>query len=96
MGDKLVAHWGQLKAAPEAFEENNAKWLKSTIAQCVDGEPEISYEDVDTSMIRPRPRLYGLDGAEVIEEVWKERMEVRASSAGAEAPETTSPERMES
>ena len=33
-------------------------------------EPEITYEDVDTSLITPRPRLYGLVGAENIEEVW--------------------------
>ena len=37
------------------------------------GEPTLSYEDVDTSLIPPRPRLYGLVGAEMIEEVWKER-----------------------
>ncbi len=58
----------------DRFEENTAKWLKSTIAVCgADGEPEISYQDVDTSLIPPRPRLYGLVGGEVIEEVWKER-----------------------
>ena len=32
-----------------------------------------SYEEVDTSLIPPRPRLYGLVGGEVIEEVWKAR-----------------------
>ena len=34
-----------------------------------------TYEDVDTTLITPRPRLYGLVGAEVIEEVWKERQQ---------------------
>ncbi|MFV1967510.1 MAG: succinate dehydrogenase flavoprotein subunit [Pirellulaceae bacterium] len=81
----------QAEAWCDRFQENNRKWLKSTIAQHVDGEPEIRYEDVDTSMIPPRPRLYGLAGAEVIEEVWKERMEVRAGSAGTEASEASSP-----
>jgi succinate dehydrogenase / fumarate reductase flavoprotein subunit len=58
----------------DRFEENTRRWLKSTIARCdADGNPQISYEDVDTSLIRPRPRLYGLVGGEVIEEVWKER-----------------------
>jgi succinate dehydrogenase / fumarate reductase flavoprotein subunit len=33
----------------------------------------MSYEDVDTSLIPPRPRLYGLVGAEIITEVFKER-----------------------
>ncbi len=58
----------------DAFEAKNNKWLKTTIAS-VDksGEPKLSYEDVDTSIIPPRPRLYGLVGAEVIEEVWSER-----------------------
>jgi succinate dehydrogenase / fumarate reductase flavoprotein subunit len=45
----------------------------------------MSYEDVDTSIIPPRPRLYGLVGADVIEEVWKER-----SAAKAKSPELAS------
>ncbi len=56
------------------FEAETKMWLKSTIARLnAEGEPELSYEDVDTSLIPPRPRLYGLVGAEVIEEVWKSR-----------------------
>jgi succinate dehydrogenase / fumarate reductase flavoprotein subunit len=66
----------------DRFAENTQKWLKSTIAKCgADGSPQISYQDVDTSLIRPRPRLYGLVGAEAIEEVWKAR----------EAAETATP-----
>jgi succinate dehydrogenase / fumarate reductase flavoprotein subunit len=58
----------------DAFEEKNRKWLKTTIAEFdAEGNPTLRYEDVDTSLIPPRPRLYGLVGAEVIEEVWKER-----------------------
>jgi succinate dehydrogenase / fumarate reductase flavoprotein subunit len=54
------------------------------VAACrPDGEPDISYQDVDTSLIPPRPRLYGLVGGEEIEEVWKERQ--RAAGAGEEA-----------
>jgi succinate dehydrogenase / fumarate reductase flavoprotein subunit len=64
----------QANAWCDAFEAKNKKWLKSTIATFdKSGEPTLSYEDVDTSLIPPRPRLYGLVGAEVIEEVWKER-----------------------
>ncbi|PIQ96090.1 MAG: succinate dehydrogenase flavoprotein subunit [Nitrospinae bacterium CG11_big_fil_rev_8_21_14_0_20_56_8] len=40
------------------FEENNRKWLKTTIANYQDGEPRISYEEVDTSVVVPRPRKY--------------------------------------
>lgn len=42
----------------ERFEANNDKWLKTTIATYKDGEPEITYEAVDTSLIKPRPRKY--------------------------------------
>jgi succinate dehydrogenase / fumarate reductase flavoprotein subunit len=58
----------------DAFDEKNRKWLKTTIATFdAGGEPQLSYEDVDTSLIPPRPRLYGLVGAEVVEDVWKSR-----------------------
>lgn len=40
------------------FEENNKKWLKSTIAVHKDGQPDITYEDVNTSLVTPRPRKY--------------------------------------
>jgi succinate dehydrogenase / fumarate reductase flavoprotein subunit len=60
----------------DTFEANNERWLKSTIATWnrTSLQPDITYEDVDTSLIPPRPRLYGLAGAEEIEQVWKERM----------------------
>jgi len=58
----------------DRFEANNRKWLKSTIATCTaGGEPSLSYEDVNTSLIPPRPRLYGLAGGDIIEQVWKQR-----------------------
>lgn len=58
----------------DRFEANNQKWLKSTIATwSSDGEPRITYEEVDTSLLPPRPRLYGIVGGDIIEQVWKER-----------------------
>jgi succinate dehydrogenase / fumarate reductase flavoprotein subunit len=57
----------------DRFQENCRKYLKSSVASWGETEPDIVYEDVDTSLIPPRPRLYGLVGAEVIDEVWKER-----------------------
>lgn len=58
----------------DRFAENNRRWLKSTIAELDrDGEPQITYEDVDTSLIPPRPRLYGVVGGDIIEQVWRER-----------------------
>ena len=60
----------------DQFEEKNNKFLKTTVATYNgDGDPHLAYEDVDTSLIPPRPRLYGLVGAEVIEEVWNERQQ---------------------
>ena len=67
----------------DRFEENTRRWLKSTIAKHgADGHPEITYEDIDTSLLPPRPRLYGLVGGEVIEEVWKERAARKAATNG--------------
>jgi succinate dehydrogenase / fumarate reductase flavoprotein subunit len=66
----------------DRFEANNKKWLKTTIATLDGEEPVLTYEDVDTSLIPPRPRLYGLVGAELIEEVWKERQAKRDAQAG--------------
>jgi succinate dehydrogenase / fumarate reductase flavoprotein subunit len=67
----------------DAFEENNRKYLRSTIADYDNDakQPQLSYEDVDTSLIPPRPRLYGLVGADIIEEVWKERSAKKADGA---------------
>lgn len=66
----------------DRFDENTKKWCKSTIAVLgADGEPQITYEEVDTTLITPRPRLYGLVGAEIIEQVWKERQAAKAKSA---------------
>jgi succinate dehydrogenase / fumarate reductase flavoprotein subunit len=59
----------------DRFAENNRKWLKSTIARHTPTEPQLTYEDIDTSLIPPRPRLYGVVGGEVIEQVWRERQE---------------------
>ncbi|MDH3716817.1 MAG: succinate dehydrogenase flavoprotein subunit [Planctomycetota bacterium] len=66
----------QAEAWCERFEANTKTWLKTTVADYETGSRDVrlSYEDVDTSLIPPRPRMYGLVGAEVIEEVWKERI----------------------
>src|SRR5690606_13677485 len=65
----------------DCFEENTRKWLKSTIATLdADGEPQLTYEAVDASLIPPRPRLSGLVGAETIEDVWKERSRKKAET----------------
>jgi succinate dehydrogenase / fumarate reductase flavoprotein subunit len=64
----------------DRFEENTRQWLKSTIAiDTQNGEPRLTYEEVDTSLLPPRPRLYGLVGAEVIEETWKSRAAAKAA-----------------
>ena len=87
----------------DKFDENNKKWLKTTVATWAGDDVEITYEDVDTTLIPPRPRLYGLVGSDEIEKVWKERQAVKdAASNGkgngavsaktaAAAPTTTAP-----
>ena len=74
----------QAEAWCDQFQENNEKWLKSTIAKWSkdSNQPDLSYEEVDTSIIPPRPRLYGLVGGEMIEKVWKERS-TENTAAGA-------------
>ncbi len=70
----------QAEAWCDKFEEKNRKWLKTTLATFDSkGEPTLSFEDVDTTLIPPRPRLYGLVGAELIEEAWKERQAKRTA-----------------
>lgn len=57
----------------DKFQANNERFLKTTLASWKNNQLSVEYQAVDTSLIPPRPRLYGLVGAEVIEEVWKER-----------------------
>lgn len=68
----------------KAFMEKNKKWLKTTIAEYTADGPRFSYEEVDTSLIPPRPRTYGLKGAEIIEEVWREMRREKLASAQPE------------
>jgi succinate dehydrogenase / fumarate reductase flavoprotein subunit len=64
------------------FDAQNEKWLKTTIAELdADGQPQLSYEDVDVSLIPPRPRLYGVVGGDIILQVWKERQQRGLSGA---------------
>jgi len=53
------------------FKERNDKYVKTTVATHTGDGPKLTYEDVDTSLIPPRPRTYGLKGAEEIERIWK-------------------------
>ena len=68
----------------KALSKRNEQWLKTTIAKYTPDGPVISYENVDTSLIPPRPRTYGLKGAEIIEEVWR-RMDPESTVAKAGA-----------
>jgi len=73
--EEPVARRQQAEEWCDEFEANNRRFLKSSIGtwDAKTNQPTITYEDVDTSLIPPRPRLYGLVGADVIEDVWKER-----------------------
>jgi succinate dehydrogenase / fumarate reductase flavoprotein subunit len=99
-GTSPAEHRRAAEAWCDRFGADTAKWLKSTIARCgPDGEPVLSYEEVDASLIPPRPRLYGLVGAEVIEEVWKSRQAgqptgARADTSVPQKPTTPKPARV--
>ena len=43
---------------PDFPDRNDEKFLKTTKAAFVDGAPKITFEEVDTSFIKPRPRVY--------------------------------------
>jgi len=62
----------------DRWEQQNQQWLKTTIAAWgADSEPRLDYQAVDTSIIPPRPRLYGIAGGKIIEDVYKERLAAR-------------------
>ena len=67
------------------FEKNNEKYLRSTVATWDHdaSSPQIEYEEVDTSLIPPRPRLYGLVGGDIIEQVFNERAASKKPAAQA-------------
>ncbi len=70
----------------DRFRQRNERWLRTTIAEHTPDGPQITYEPVDTSLIPPRPRTYGLKGAEEINRVWKE---MSAAAPTGAAPTTT-------
>ena len=43
---------------PDFPNRNDEQFLKTTKAAFVDGAPKITFEDVDTQWIKPRPRVY--------------------------------------
>jgi len=72
------------------FDENTKKWLRSSIATWDGQQPQISYEEVDTTLIPPRPRLYGLAGAQIIDEVYRARQASREASGGSNGSKKSS------
>ena len=64
------------------FATQTDKWLKTTIAEHTPNGPKISYKPIDTSLIPPRPRTYGLKGAAIIERVWREMQAKTAVASG--------------
>ena len=70
----------------EAFRTRNEEWLKTTVADHGPDGPSIRYEPVDVGLIPPRPRTYGLVGAEVIDRIWREML----ASSPTVAPATAS------
>lgn len=87
--DEPVERRRQAEAWCDKFEANVNKYLKSSIATYDGKEVTLTYEDVDTSIEPPRPRLYGLVGAEEISIVWNERRNKREAKAAHEKANET-------
>jgi len=51
---------------PEFPDRNDPEWLKTTIAQYTPEGPQLSYEEVDTSLIKPRLRNYAVQKEDTI------------------------------
>jgi succinate dehydrogenase / fumarate reductase flavoprotein subunit len=73
----------QARAWCRQYLTQNERWLKTTLARYTPAGPEFSYEPVDLRSIPPRPRTYGVKGAKLIEEVWREEY---GAPAGTAAP----------
>ncbi|MFO0973611.1 MAG: succinate dehydrogenase flavoprotein subunit [Phycisphaerae bacterium] len=84
---------GQAVAWCTRFHERNTRWLKTTIAEYAADGPRMSYEEVDTGLIPPRPRTYGLKGAEEISKVWKEQFSQPGKAAAAASADKPAAER---
>ncbi|MFQ5422456.1 MAG: succinate dehydrogenase flavoprotein subunit [Phycisphaerae bacterium] len=67
------------------FRDKNTRFLKTTIAEHTPDGPKLSWEEVDISLIPPRPRTYGLKGAEEIERVWNTEFQPGADGQPATA-----------
>ena len=65
------------------YRQQLDRWLKTTIAEYRPEGPAISYEPVDSSLIPPRPRTYGMVGAEIIEQEWNNQQVTAGAAATA-------------
>ncbi|TWT45501.1 Fumarate reductase flavoprotein subunit [Phycisphaerae bacterium RAS1] len=63
------------------YHQQNESWLKTTLARHTPDGPVLSYEPVECNLIPPRPRTYGVKGAEIIERIWNESYSGRRGSA---------------
>ena len=76
-GEDMAA---QARAWCKKYQARNDRWLKSTVATHTPDGPRLEYEEVDVSLIPPRPRTYGLKGADEIMRIWNGEFAGRASA----------------
>ena len=62
------------------YQARNDRWLKTTVATHTPDGPRLEYEEVDVSLIPPRPRTYGLKGADEIMRIWSSEFVGRSKS----------------
>lgn len=70
----------------QKYFEQNKNWLKTTLARHTASGAEFSYEPVDVGVAGPKPRTYGVKGAEIIEKIWKEQYANRPLHDGVATP----------
>ncbi len=73
----------------QAYQQRNDRWLKTTIAEHTPDGPRFSEEAVDTSLIPPRPRTYGLKGADEIMRVWNAEFSGKPTAAASTSKAAT-------
>ncbi|HEY3321450.1 MAG TPA: succinate dehydrogenase flavoprotein subunit [Planctomycetota bacterium] len=87
-GDPADADWERYFTR---YFEDNAKYLKSTLATYTPDGPKITYEEIDTNLMKPKPRDYIGHSTTAWEKVWAAKFEAKKRMqpvlAGAEPDE---------
>ena len=68
------------------FEKQDAEWLRTTVADYAPGDPTISYEPIDLSLVSPGPRDYTGQGKPAWKLWHQERRDAHYAKTGEKPP----------